>query len=85
MATTKDGKRLLTLGGAPLLMRTGKLTLSLAGKHAAPPAVYALHLDGSRAEKLPARQTADGLKLELDTAKLQYGTPFFEILYPEKR
>lgn len=82
MATTKDGKRLLTLGGAPLLMRTGKLTLSLAGKHAAPPAVYALHLDGSRAEKLPARQTADGLKLELDTAKLQYGTPFFEILYP---
>lgn len=85
MATTKDGKRLLTLGGAPLLMRTGKLTISLANKHAAPPAVYALHLDGSRAEKLPVRQTAEGLKLELDTAKLQYGTPFFEILYPEKR
>ena len=85
MATTKDGKRLLTLGGAPLLMRTGKLAVSLANKHAAPPAVYALHLDGSRAEKLPVRQTAEGLKLELDTAKLQYGTPFFEILYPEKR
>ena len=36
-------------------------------------------------EQLPVRQTADGMKLELDTAKLQYGTPFFEILYPEKR
>ncbi len=85
MATTKDGKRLLALGGAPLLMRTGKLTISLANRHATPPAVYALHLDGSRAEQLPVRQTADGMKLELDTAKLQYGTPFFEILYPEKR
>lgn len=82
MVTSKDGKKVLSSGGAPLLMHTGKLAVTLANKHAAPPTVYALNLDGSRAEKIPVWQTADGMKLELDTAKLQYGTPFFEILYP---
>ena len=42
-------------------------------------------LTGFNKKLWQAEESAEGLKLELDTAKLQYGTPFFEILYPEKR
>ena len=81
MTTTKDGSRLLALGGTPLLMRTGRLHLHLKNEKKNAPAVYALNLDGSRAEKIPVRQDREGLHLALDTAGLRYGTPFFEIVY----
>lgn len=84
MVTNREGTRLLETGQAPLLIHTGKLSLSLKNRQAQAPTAYALHLNGSRAESIPVRQDSDGLHVELDTARLQYGTVFFEIEYQQK-
>lgn len=84
MVTNREGTRLLETGQAPLLIHTGKLSLSLKNRQAKAPMAYALHLNGSRAESIPVRQDSDGLHVELDTARLQYGTVFFEIEYRQK-
>lgn len=84
MVTNREGTRLLETGQAPLLIHTGKLSFSLKNRQAKAPMAYALHLNGSRAESIPVRQDSDGLHVELDTARLQYGTVFFEIEYRQK-
>ena len=84
MVTNREGTRLLETGQAPLLIHTGKLSFSLKNRQAKAPTAYALHLNGSRAESIPVRQDSDGLHVELDTARLQYGTVFFEIEYRQK-
>lgn len=84
MVTNREGTRLLETGQAPLLIHTGKLSLSLKNRQAKVPTACALHLNGSRAESIPVRQDSDGLHVELDTARLQYGTVFFEIEYRQK-
>jgi hypothetical protein len=81
MVTNAAGTRLLEVGGAPLLMKTAKLSLSLKNGHRGTPRVYALNLDGTRAETLEAQQDAAGLHLNVETAALAFGTPFFEIIY----
>ena len=47
------------------------------------PKVYALNMDGSRSEELSCLFHEGVLTLRLDTSKLKYGTPCFEIAYEE--
>ncbi len=81
MTTNSNGNRLLTVGTAPLLMKTGEFSLALANNRNNTPAVYALNLDGTRAQEVPAEQLPEGLKLNINTSQLKYCTPFFEIIY----
>ena len=62
-------------GGAPV-----RLTLQNRSKEA--PAVYALNLDGTRERKLDSVFRNGTLSLAFDTSRFEYGTPFFEIVYP---
>lgn len=64
-----------------MLMRTGKLQLTLKNSNVPKMALYALALDGSRREKLPLKYSNGVLEIKLDTAKLKHGpTPFFELV-----
>ena len=74
--------RMLEVGSSPVLMKTARLSLKLNNKRKEIPAVYALNMDGTRAEPLPVKKTDDGLMLSIDTAKLKHATPFFEVAYP---
>ena len=81
MVTNRQRTRLLETGQPPLLIRSGRLSLSLTNRQNKSPEAYALNLNGSRAEQIPVRQDSRGLHLELDTNQLRYGTVFFEIVY----
>ncbi|MBS1368953.1 MAG: hypothetical protein HPZ91_03255 [Lentisphaeria bacterium] len=75
-----DLETLKNLGGAPVLLRTGRLKAALRSRNAGKTEFYALGLDGSRREKLPLKAEGDQLRIELDTAKLKHGnTVFFEL------
>ena len=80
MAFTTDKRETLVANGkAPLLLRTGRLKISLATPHAAGLKVWALGFDGRRTESLPATAAGGTLSLSLDTARLKSATVFFEI------
>ena len=72
----------IDFGKFPVLYRSGTFALSLATDSATAPSVYALNLDGTRERKLESAFADGRLSLTLDTSKLEYGTPFFEIVYP---
>ncbi len=68
-------------GKMPILMRTGKLNITLKCKNPAKMSLYALRVDGTRREKLPVTVEGDTLKIAFDTATLKDGvTPFFELV-----
>ena len=72
---------LVSNGKLPVLMRTGKLALEITNSELKSPEVYALKLDGSRAEKIPSTYDGEKLKLLINTEKLKSGpTPFFEVI-----
>ncbi|MDR0931984.1 MAG: beta-galactosidase [Victivallales bacterium] len=73
--------RCLDPGYFPILMQTVQAELHLKTAQSAKAAVYALNLDGSRAEQIPAQLSDDELVLKLNTEKLKYATPFFEIIF----
>lgn len=81
MVTNTSGSRLLKTGGPPLLMLTAKLSVTLNNLQKKPPLIYALNLDGTREEKIDAIQNTTGLHINIDTSRLKYATPFFEIIY----
>lgn len=68
-------------GDLPVLMESIQCRIELATAHRKKPAVYALHLDGTRFAEIPCSLNSGKLILELDTSKLKNGTPFFEIVY----
>ena len=71
------------LGDLPVIVRTGRLSLTLQRTdHAGDFKAYALRLDGSRAEEVPLERTSDGIALHLDTSRLPAAgpTPFFELV-----
>ena len=45
------------------------------------PKLYALNPNGSREKELPVTFKDGTLSIDLDTSKLEYGTPFFELVY----
>jgi hypothetical protein len=71
---------LVSNGRLPVLMKTGTVSVVIANSGLVNPEVYALRLDGSRAERIPATYDGQKLALVINTGKLQSGpTPFFEI------
>lgn len=74
--------RMLEVGTNPVLMENASIIIRIKNGRKEVPAVYALNMDGTRAETLVAKVTADGFMLSIDTAKLKYATPFFEVIYP---
>ena len=70
-------------GESPSLIRSGKFHLKLRSARKKAPKVYALNMDGSRSEELSCLFHEGVLTLRLDTSKLKYGTPCFEIAYEE--
>ncbi len=80
--TSDTFRRCQDLGEFPVLIETAVIELEAATDHEVSPVVYALNLDGTRQERIPATVKAGRLRLRLDTAGLEYGTPFFEIIYP---
>lgn len=72
----------IDFGKFPVLYRSGRFALTLANSSAKAPAVYALNLNGTRERKLDAAFENGTLSLAFDTSKFEYGTPFFEIVYP---
>ncbi len=74
-----DRKKMLQSGKLPILMKTGRIELTI--KHSGGKiALYALNLDGSRAEKLPLEIKEGKLIVKLNTAALKNGpTSFFEL------
>lgn len=75
--------KLINIGTLPVLARTGELKVTLT-RAAAPKkvAVYALKLNGERADEVPATIAGNTITLALDTEKLPKAgpTPFFELV-----
>jgi len=70
------------LGGKPLLLRTGKLELTLDRAQVAQKAtLYSLKLNGERLDQIPVAIEDGKLKIMIDTNALPGGpTPFFELI-----
>ena len=64
------------------LMRAGRFRFSLATDAATPPKVYALRMNGTRAEEIPATLSGGRLMFDMDTSSFAFATPFFEIVRP---
>ncbi|MBC2601582.1 carbohydrate binding domain-containing protein [Puniceicoccus vermicola] len=74
---------LAEIGDLPILMETAKVSLRLKTSQTVKPVVYALNMDGTRGETVPCELKAGELTLQMDTESLEYGTPYFEIVYPD--
>ncbi len=72
----------IDFGVFPVLFRSGKFSLTLASNSKKAPELYALNLNGTRERKLKTTFRNGMLSISIDTAELEYGTPFFEIVFP---
>lgn len=72
-------------GNAPALMQSVKTDIILNSSHVSAPKVYALNMDGTRETEINGNQKNGRLFLSLDTSTLKYGTPYFEIVYEDKK
>lgn len=70
----------LDVGDMQQLMRAGRFEVSLKTGVTGVPKVYALNLNGSRQVELPATLNHGVLHVKLDTTRLEYGTPYFEVV-----
>lgn len=68
-------------GESPALIQSGKFHLKFRSGRKTKPKFYALNMDGTRSEELPCALHDGVLTLRLDTSRLKYGTPCFEISY----
>lgn len=75
----------LDVGDIQQLMRSGQFDFSLKTNRKAVPEVYALNLNGSRERKLPVKLENGVLHFSLDTSALEYGTPYFEVVFPKEK
>jgi hypothetical protein len=82
MVVDYDRRKILHTGTSPVLMRCGKLSVTLRHPAADRLAVYALGFDGTRRERISTVAAESGtLRIDLDTALLADGpTPFFELV-----
>ena len=76
---TPKRETLVAPGKLPVLLRTGRLKATLAGRHAAGMKLWALGLDGRRQEAMEAVANGDTLTIIIDTSRLKTPTPFFEL------
>ncbi|HKO89353.1 MAG TPA: hypothetical protein VJU83_12670 [Burkholderiales bacterium] len=77
-----DRKVLEALGKLPVLIQPIKLRLLLRQMRANDFNLYALSLTGKRKESIALDPSADGLRFEIDTAKLSSPTTYFELVRP---
>ena len=71
----------LDVGDMQQLMRAGRFDFSLKSSRKGTPKVYALNLNGSRERELPVELQNGALHFAWDTSTLEYGTPYFEVVY----
>jgi hypothetical protein len=77
----RDDKELARLGKLPVLIRTGRYEVGLQHARAGKLALYALRLNGTRAQKLRLKVVNGSAVAVLDTAALDFGpTTYFELL-----
>ena len=78
----KDEKELRRLGGLPVLIRSINVAIQIKNDNHAKMSLYALHLNGERAQKLPMNiSVEDAISFEIDTQILKFGpTTFFELV-----
>ena len=68
-------------GGLKTVERAGQFKIELKTAQKKAPKLYALNPNGSREKELPVVFKDGELLIDLDTSKLEYGTPFFELVY----
>lgn len=80
--TGQDENELIRLGGMPILLRNIKVKLSLKNNRLANMSLYALRLNGERAEKIPMDSIdRSSVVFTLDTGALASGpTTYFELV-----
>ncbi len=71
----------IDIGRMQLLIQSGKFQVTLATDRKNQPEVYALNLNGTRERQLPVTLADGKLTIAVDTSKLEFGTPYFEIVY----
>ena len=69
-------------GDMQTLMRAGEFEFSVRTGCTSAPKVYALNLNGTRECEIPVTCADGRLSFALDTSKLEYGTPYFEVVDP---
>lgn len=69
-------------GVFPMLMQTGLLKVNLKTTRRETPKIYALNMDGTREKQLTCKLQNNILSITIDTTKLKYATPYFEIVFP---
>lgn len=76
-----EGVAMVKTGDLPALMHTGQFTVVVERAAKAPVLrAWALAMDGTRCDELPVKTTADGLRMEIDTAAWACGpSPFIEL------
>ncbi|QYY37460.1 hypothetical protein [Ruficoccus sp. ZRK36] len=75
---------LAEVGQLPVLMESVQCEIKIETSQSTLPRVFALNMDGTRSEEISSKLRDGKLIISLDTAKLEYGTPYFEIVYSEK-
>ena len=68
-------------GDVQTLIRAGRFDFSVKTTHDSLPKVYALNINGTRACEMPVRIEAGRLVFAFDTSTLEYGTPYFEVIW----
>ncbi len=80
MELSYDRNKLVKKGKLPVLLQTGRFTITINTPRADKLSLYALSFDGSRREKLPVRIEKNKLVITINTASLKNGpTVFFEL------
>lgn len=77
---TEDFGMELDIGRLQPLLKTGTFEVSLDNPSTGP-RLYALNLNGSREKELPVAYRNGKLLINVDTSRLEYGTPFFELSF----
>jgi hypothetical protein len=76
-----EARELVALGSLPVVVRTARVDIRLRHADSSRMVLYALHLNGGRAEKLPLTIESGAVSFSLDTATLKQGpTTFFELV-----
>ena len=75
-----ERKKLATLGTLPAQILAASVVVELATAAGPDLTLYALKLNGERAETLPVERTAKGIKFKLDTNQPHGPTTFFELV-----
>ena len=77
-----DGWKYCRSGAYQQVMQAGQFEIEAGIGNGRVPKVYALGFDGLRREPIAVRSARGKVAFDLDTSKFEFGTPFFEIVYP---